>query len=141
MFEFNQLCHEYEKLSDGERKLRLEEMSAKIITAFEAINNKGMEMFLYFVGTACGADGHLSPEEYALLQQVSPIDLKYNEAKQLAEKYSTKENKQTAQTLSEIIGMFSEDMQDTILSFCLCFCSADKKVTLSERNFIKSLIR
>ncbi|MDE5899517.1 MAG: hypothetical protein K2H09_09700 [Treponemataceae bacterium] len=141
MFEFEKMCKAFEQMKDGERKLCLQEQSAKIISAFERTGKNGMEMFLYLMGTACGADGHLSVEEYSLLQEVSPVQLKYNEARCLVEKFSTKSNKDAAQVLSEIVGMFDEDMQDTIILFCLCFCSADKNVSLKERRFIKSLVR
>lgn len=141
MFEFERLCRAYEQMSDGERKLCLQEQSVRIFSAFQGIGASGVEMFLYLMGTACGADGKLSVEEYSLLQEVSPIQLKYNEARSLVEKFSAKESKEASQRLADIMDFFSEEMQRAIVSFCLCFCSADKSVSLGERRFIKSLVR
>jgi hypothetical protein len=141
MFEFENMCKAFEEMSNGERKLYLQEQSVKLINAFDKFGSDGIQMFLYFMAVACGADGKLSIEEYSLLQEVSPVDLKYTEAQTLVNQFSSKQNKEKATWISDIIGQFSEEMQDTIISFCLCFCSADNKVNLRERQFIKSLVK
>ena len=141
MFEFDKMCNAFEKMSNGERKLYLQEQSVKLVKIFDSLGSDGIQMFLYFMAVACGADGKLSIEEYSLLQEVSPVDLKYTEAEALVNQFSSKQNKEKATWISDIVGQFSEEMQDTIISFCLCFCSADNKVNLRERHFIKSLIK
>ena len=57
MFEFEEMCKTFEKMSNGERKLYLQEQSVKMINAFETLGSDGIEMFLYFMAVACGADG------------------------------------------------------------------------------------
>ncbi|MBE6348026.1 MAG: hypothetical protein IJD23_10465 [Spirochaetaceae bacterium] len=140
MFEFEEMCKTFEKMSNGERKLYLQEQSVKMINAFETLGSDGIEMFLYFMAVACGADGKLSVEEYSLLQEVTPINLTYSEVEKLVNRLNSVEGKRHAVWISEVVGQFSEEFQDTLISFCLCFCSADKKVSLKERTFIKSLV-
>ena len=55
MFEFEEMCKTFEKMSNGERKLYLQEQSVKMINAFETLGSDGIEMFLYFMAVACGA--------------------------------------------------------------------------------------
>lgn len=141
MFEFEKMCKAFEEMSNGERKLYLQEQSVNLVKAFESIGTDGLQMFLYFMAMACGADGKLSVEEYSLLQEVTPIDLKYSEVEDLINRLNTKDSKDRARWISETVGSLSEEYQDVIISFCLCFCSADKKVSLKERTFIKSLVK
>lgn len=141
MFEFEKLCKAFEEMSDGERKLYLQEQSIKLVAAFDRLSSDGFEMFLYFMALACGADGKLSVAEYSLLQEIAPFDLKYSEVESLIEKLNSKQQKEKAVWISEAIGEFSEEMQNVIIRFCLCFCSADKNVSLRERTFIKSLVK
>jgi hypothetical protein len=141
MFEFENMCKAFEEMSNGERKLYLQEQSVKLINAFDKFGSDGIQMFLYFMAVACGADGKLSIEEYSLLQEVTPVQLKYTEVESLVNQFSSKQQKEKATWISELVGEFSEEMQDVIIRFCLCFCSADKKVSLKERKFIKSLIK
>lgn len=141
MFEFEKMCKAFEEMSNGERKLYLQEQSVNLVKAFESIGTDGLQMFLYFMAMACGADGKLSVEEYSLLQEVTPIDLKYSEVEDLINRLNNKDSKDRARWISETVGSLSEEYQDVIISFCLCFCSADKKVSLKERTFIKSLVK
>lgn len=141
MFEFESMCKAFEDMSNGERKLYLQEQSIILVNAFDKFGTDGVQMFLYFMAVACGADGKLSPEEYSLLQEVAPFQLKYSEAETLVKQFSSKQQKEKATWISELVGEFSEEIQDVIIRFCLCFCSADNKVNLRERNFIKSLIK
>lgn len=141
MFEFEKMCKAFEEMSNGERKLYLQEQSVNLVKAFESIGTDGLQMFLYFMAMACGADGKLSVEEYSLLQEVTPINLKYSEVEDLINRLNTKDSKDRARWISETVGSLSEEYQDVIISFCLCFCSADKKVSLKERTFIKSLVK
>lgn len=141
MFEFEKMCKAFEEMSNGERRLYLQEQSVNLVKAFESLGTDGLQMFLYFMAMACGADGKLSVEEYSLLQEVTPIDLKYSEVEDLINRLNTKDSKDRARWISETVGSLSEEYQDVIISFCLCFCSADKKVSLKERTFIKSLVK
>mgnify|MGYP003288890454 CR=1 FL=1 len=141
MFEFEKMCKAFEEMSNGERKLYLQEQSVNLVKAFESIGTDGLQMFLYFMAMACGADGKLSVEEYSLLQEVTPINLKYSEVEDLINRLNNKDSKDRARWISETVGSLSEEYQDVIISFCLCFCSADKKVSLKERTFIKSLVK
>ncbi len=141
MSEFDKLCNAFEEMSNGERKLYLQEQSVKLIALFDSLGTDGIQMFLYFMAVACGADGKLSTDEYSLLQEVSPVNLKYTEAEALVNQFSSKQNKERATWISDVVGQFSEEMQDVIISFCLCFCSADKKINIKEKLFIKSLVK
>ena len=47
MFEFDQMCNAFEKMSNGERKLYLQEQSVKLIKIFDSLGSDGVQMFLY----------------------------------------------------------------------------------------------
>ena len=140
MFEFQKLCREYEKLSYDERRALLEEDSAVLMPVLGAIPG-GAEAFAILVLAACAADGKLSVEEYSLFKDVMGIDLSFDASATIVECAKGKDLLEAADAVVDLFGALSMEIKQLMVSFCLCFCAADGRVSMSEKSFIKKLIR
>lgn len=140
MFEFQKLCKEYEGLTYDERRAVLTELSNIVLPATAAITG-GTESFEVLVMASCAADGKLSVEEYSLFKDATGLDLSFDAAKEVIDALKGKELKEAADLVVDAFGALDEDIKEAMVSFCLCICSADGRVGLRERAFIKKLIK
>ena len=135
------VCREYEKLSDESRRQLLRETAEKIRPALESIIGDGEKEFILFVGAACGSDGFLSEEEYALFSDVAELSMGYYEAKCMAKAADTDLARAAVDDVVDFFGILDPATKAAMVAFCLCFCSADGKVTAKERKFISMLAK
>ena len=140
MFEFQKLCKEYEGLTYDERRAVLTELSNIVLPATAAITG-GTESFEVLVMASCAADGKLSVEEYSLFKDATGLDLSFDAAKEVIAAVKGKELKEAADLVVDTFGLLDESIKEAMVSFCLCICSADGRVGLRERAFIKKLIK
>ena len=139
MFEFDALCREYEKLSYDERRTMLTELADDILPALKLVAN-GTESFETLVMASCAADGKLSIEEYSLVKDATGLDFSFNRVAAEIKAMNVKDIQEAANTVADFLGKISADIKSEVVSFCLCICSADSRVTLKEKKFIKKLL-
>ena len=132
-------CREYEKLSDEARRQLLRETAKRIRPALETVLGDGEKEFILFVGAACGSDGFLSEEEYALFSEVAELDMGYYEASCMVKAADTELSRSAVDDVVDLFGILDPEIKAAMVAFCLCFCSADGKVTAAERKFISRL--
>lgn len=140
MFEFDKLCKEYETLTYDERRLTLSSLSDIVLPAIEKVTH-GTESFELLVLASCAADGKLGVEEYSLFKDATGMDFSYDAAEELIKNVKGKNLFDAADVVVDTFGTINPDVKAAMVSFCLCLCSADNKVTLKEKAFIKKLIR
>ena len=140
MFEFQKLCNEYENLSYDERKAILLEDWTKLRPILGAIP-QGIASFGIVVLAACAADGKLDSAEYALFLEITGVQLSFESLAATVEFAKGKNLLEAADAIVDTYGDFSEEIKILMVSFCLCFCSADERITLSEKRFIKKLLK
>ncbi len=138
---FGKICREYKKMTDEERRAMLREDSAVILPAFCALGENGVADFVFFIFTACGADGKLDDREYALLREVTGIELEYSDACALLDAAKTRVAQNAVDAAVDAFGLLSDELKAAMVSFCLCFCSANGKITHKEKKFLKKLIK
>ena len=140
MFEFQKLCKEYEGLSYDERRVILTELSSVILPATAAITG-GTESFEILVLASCAADGKLSVEEYSLFKDATGLDISFDAAKEAISALKGKDLLEAADLVVDAFGALDESIKEAMVSFCLCLCSADGRISIHERAFIKKLIK
>lgn len=140
MFEFDKLCREYENLSDEKRLEMLTDLAGVIIPAIED-EDGGIPSFYLLVSAACAADGKLDEEEFALFQESTGLDLDYEEAAETIRQIRGKDLTDEADELVDSFENTDEYIKTAMVSFCLCLCSADRRIGLKERSFIRKLIK
>ncbi len=140
MFEFEKVCKSYENLSYDERRAILTELSAVILPATTLISG-GTEIFELLVLASCAADGRLSVEEYSLFKDATGIDISFDAAKEVVDVAKGKEVREAADLAVDTFGALEPAIKEAMVSFCLCICSADGRIGLRERAFIKKLIK
>ena len=139
MFELESLCREYEKLSYDERRKILSELAQDIMPALKLISN-GMEDFELLIMASCSADRKLSVDEYSLIKDSTGLDFSYDRVSSLVKSIDAGDVNNAADILVDAFANFSKELKSEMVSFCLCICSADNRVTLKEKSFIKKLL-
>ena len=150
MFEFLKLCNEYEKLSVVERGLLIAGKSAKVISKLKTLDLDGVDpiktLAAYIVGSVT-ADGVIDEQEYLLIYpalvklfgenfdfaSVKEAFRKNVEGKKAVKKYT--------QQLMTILSCVDEEIKEDVVCLCLCVVTVDRKISLKERRYIKSLIK
>ena len=140
MFEFQKVCKQYEKLSYDERRALLEEQASVLVPAAATLPY-GIDSLIILVMASCAADGKLQAEEYSLFKDVTGLDLSYDLTSASIEAIKGKEIKEAADIIVDSLGEIDMELKALLVSFCLLFCSADGRVGLSERSFIKKLVK
>lgn len=139
MFEFEKVCERYEDMIFDERKAELESLSAIIVPELMKIPN-GLDAFKVLIKASCAADGELQGAEFTLVS--SAVDIDFGSFEEFEK--SIKEEKDTLIKLADItvdqFGELSEGIKNAMVSFCLCIVSADRRVSMKEKKFIKKLI-
>ncbi len=140
MFEFDKLCREYENLSDEKRLEMLTDLAGVIIPAIED-EDGGIPAFYLLVSAACAADGKLDEDEFVLFRDSTGLDLDYDEAAETIRQIRGKDLLEEADELVDSFENTAEDIKTAMVSYCLCLCSADRRISLKERSFIRKLIK
>ena len=140
MFEFQKICREYEKMSYDERLAVLTEDSTIILPAVSTISG-GIASFILLVTASCAADGKLTVAEYALFKGITGLDISYDAAAVIIDAIKGKDLRDIADIVVDTFGEVDENIKCAMVSFCLCFCTANGRVLPSERRFIRQLIR
>lgn len=150
MREFDKLCKEFENLDALTYGALLAEKSLKIIPALGAITEDGLsgvQIFNTFILGAMAADGKLSEEEYLLCYPLIKVffgdELTYEDCAAVFRKLKKdhRELKKSVDEMVDVLGLVSEDLKDDIILVCLAICAIDGKVSLSEKAWIKKLIK
>lgn len=140
MFEFDRLCKEYEKLTYDERREMLSELYNDIYPALTAVAN-GEESFEVLVLASCSADGKLSVDEYSLIRDATGLDFSFDNASGVVSSIGCEDIQKSADGVVDFLGAISSEIKSEMVSFCLCLCSADNRVTMKEKSFIKKLLK
>ncbi len=150
MKEFDQLCREFEQLDPLTYGVLLAEKAADIFPALALVTGseeEGASLFATFILGAVAADGKLSEEEYALVYPMFHAffgeEADYEACKKAVRsmRAEKKDLKETVDAIVDLMGLLSEELKDEIVLVCLMICAIDGKVSLSEKNWIKKLVR
>ena len=137
--DFEQICVKYEHMTFEERKDLLKGLIDKIIPEITPIPD-GQEAFKVIIRAALGADGDLQDSEYDLLDSVLIFDTGF-----LTTQAKVKEDTELMMSLADEMvdkfGSLSEDIKFAMVAVCLCIVSADKRIDLREKRFIKKLLK
>ncbi len=150
MREFDLLCKEFEEMDSETYAALLLEKSATLVPALSLISANGLSgiaIFSTFIFGAIAADGRLSEEEYTLVYPLlhaffgDKIDYESCKKAVKSMRAESKDLKDTANEMVDVLGELSEDLKDDIILVCLMICSIDGKISLKEKQWIKKLIK
>ena len=150
MREFDLLCKEFEEMDGETYTALLLEKSATLVPALSLITANGLSgiaIFSTFIFGAIAADGRLSEEEYVLVYPLLHAffgdEIDYETCKKAVKsmRAESKDLKETADEMVDVIGELSEDLKDDIILVCLMICSIDGKISHKEKQWIKKLIK
>ncbi len=148
MWELQRLCRAYERLSAGERLALMAESSAAVLARLHALAVPGLDPIRTLAGFIIGAvasDGRLCEQEYLLiypsLVRVFGSDFDFASVK--AELRNDVEGRRrlaeyTAR-MSRLLGLLDEELQNEVLTLCLCVLSIDGRVSLREKRYLRRL--
>ena len=150
MKDFDLLCKEFEEMDSETYAALLLEKSATLVPALSLISANGLSgiaIFSTFIFGAIAADGRLSEEEYTLVYPLlhaffgDKIDYESCKKAVKSMRAESKDLKDTANEMVDVLGELSEDLKDDIILVCLMICSIDGKISLKEKQWIKKLIK
>lgn len=150
MKDFNKLCKEVEALDPLEYATVITAKTAKIMPDLRAVSDEpadSVALFATFLIASVYADGKLDEAEYLLMQPMLKLffgeDFDYERAKAAVKKFRAEgdELKRTANDLIYLLGLFSEELKNDIITVCLLICAVDGKITLKEKKYIMQLIK
>lgn len=137
--QYEQIFVKYEHMTFEERKDLLDGLMDKIIPEITPIPN-GLEAFKVIIRAAFAADGDLQSDEYELMSSVLSFDTGF-----ISTQATVKEDCDLmidlADEMVDKFGSLSEDIKFAMVAVCLCIVSADKRIDLKERRFIKKLLK
>lgn len=149
MKRFYEICKNVEKMDVLTYSAVLAEKSLKILPELNAITEDAITattIFATFIIGSIVADGKIKEEEYILLYPMlytffgDSVD--YEECKKIARKFKKegKELKQYIDYIVDILGMFSDELKEDIITVCLLICAIDGNISAKEKNWVKQLI-
>lgn len=150
MFEFEKLCHEVEALTPAQRGVLLAEKALTVAAGLDELNitdARPIEVLASFIIGSVVSDGSISEKDYL---GIYPALVKaFGEACDLAGiKNSFKVSKSVrddinayTQRMISIISQVDVDLANDIILLCLIITSADGKVSLRERRYVKKLCK
>ncbi len=150
MRSFNELCKQFEEMNVATYSLALTEKSLKILPVLSAImqdNLDGITIYSSFILGAVVADGKVTEEEYLLIRPTLRIffgeSIDYETCKTMLRKYRKegRELKRIVNLMVDVFGELSDELKEDIILVCMMICAADGKISLSEKAWIKQLIR
>ena len=150
MNDFDRLCKEVESLNPLEYGAIITAKTVKILPALRALSEDPadtIELLATFIIASVYADGKLDEAEYLLLLPMMKLFLgetyDYDSAKKIVKAFKPegRELKKVVDCLVDILGEFSEDLKDDVITVCLLICAIDGKISHREKRYIKQLIR
>lgn len=141
MFNFGRICRAYKNMSPEDRRATLIEDAEVILPALASAGGDGATEFIFLVSTACAADGKLSFDEYKLFCDVTGITLNYDAVCAMIDAANTRVAQNLIDSVVDGFGDMDIHVKERMVSFCLCFCAANGKITGDEKRFIKKLIK
>ena len=150
MNSFNQLCKAAENLNAVDYTVILAEKSAKLIPALNAVSldgTGGVEMLADFVLCSIVVDGKLSDEEFFLMKPMLDAffgeDFDYEDCKKTVQllRADAKDFRNYLDEFVDMLGEFSEELKEDIITVCLLICAVDGKISAKEKSWIKQLIQ
>ena len=149
MTEFDDLCREAEDIDFETRCAILKGKSQEILPLLSEKSEdgeSGADILSTFLFSAMAADGRLSSEEYDLLYPLLSSFLgekiNYTDAKKAvgAMRKENREMKKISEDMVGVLAEFSEDLRREIVLVIMMICTADGKISLSEKLWIKKLL-
>jgi len=150
MKEFNDLCKLFEDLDTETYEELLAEKSARVIPVLSALSvdgASGLELFATFVMGAIASDNKITEEEYMLTYPLIKAFFGESTDYSLVKEYvknnraGNRDLKNGVDQIIDALGTLSEDLKDELVTICLMICAVDGKVSLSEKRWIKQLIK
>lgn len=150
MFEFQKLCREIEALSPSKRAMLLSEKSIAVIKGLRelgAMETDPVVILASFIIGSVVSDGSISEKDYLFIYP-SLQKAVGNECDLAAIKRSVKVSKDIQKTIAvytqELLAIISEadeQLGNDLISLCLLVTSADGKISLKEKRYIKQLCK
>lgn len=150
MFEFQKLCSEVEKLTPADRGLLVADKALTVVRGLKALDIPGLDavgtLLGFIVGSAV-SDGTWIEKDY---RRIYPVLVELfgdtysvpNVKRALrASKDIKKDIKEYTKQVHSIITSVDEQLGADVVMLCLLVVSADGKVSLKERNYIRQLCR
>lgn len=149
MFEFQALCNVVEALAPAERAALIAEKSISVVEGLHKIDFPAdpIEVLASFVVGSVLSDGSFSEKDFlniypAVTQAFGELcDIAGIERKIKASRDAQKEIKTYTTELIGILAEADETLGSDIVLLCLLVTSADGKVSLKERRYIKQLCK
>lgn len=147
---FNEICELVENMDADSYSEVLVEKSLTILPALADIledDLKAVSVFATFILGAIAADGKLDENEYKLLypflREFFGDSIDYESCKNAASAFKKegKELKKYVNYMVDIIGNLSDDLKEDIIIVCILICSIDGKISVSEKMWIKQLLK
>jgi hypothetical protein len=129
-------------MSSEDRRATLIEDASVILPALAALDgDDGVKAFIIIVSTAYAADGKLNADEYRLFCDVTGTTVDYSAACAMIDAANTRVAQNLIDVIVDRFGDIDIRIKESMVSFCLCFCAANGKITREEKRFIKQLIK
>ena len=141
MFNFGRICRAYKRMTPEDRRATLVEDAEVILPALASVGGDGITEFIFLVSTACAVDGKLNFDEYKLFCDVTGITVNYDAACAMIDAANTRVAQNLIDRVVDDFGEMDIHIKERMVSFCLCFCAANGKITGDEKRFIKKLIK
>ena len=150
MKDFNKLCKEFEQLDVLSYGAILGKKSLQVIPALSALTADGadgVKIYATFILGAIAADGRLSEEEYLLcyplLRAFFGDSINYDDCRKVVRllKPESRELKKAVKDMVDVFGQLSDELKEDIIIICMLICSIDGKISLKEKNWIKTLLK
>lgn len=149
MKEFNEICRAAESLNPVEYGLLLAAKTAKIFPALHALTKDPEEsaaIMATFMIASVYADGKLDEAEYEImkpmLEEFFGQEVDFEQAKTVVKAFKPegKELKEVVDRMVDLLGEFSDELKEDVITVCLLVCAIDGKISAREKRYIKQLI-
>lgn len=149
MFEFNKLCTELENLNPVDRGLILAEKSVSVVKGLGDLNLpfNPVETLVEFIIGSVVSDGAVNEKDYLYIypQLVKAFGSDYDflsakQALQIAKDVKKEIAKDTKDLIS-VISVCNAELATDIIALCLLITSADGKISLKEKRYIRQLCK
>lgn len=149
MFEFNKLCAELENLNPVDRGLILAEKSVSVVKGLSSLDLpfNPIETLVEFIIGSVVSDGAVNEKDYLYIypQLVKAFgsDFDFISAKQALQiaKDVKKVIAKDTKDLISVISVCDGELATDIIALCLLITSADGKISLKEKRYIRQLCK
>ena len=150
MFEFQKLCSEIEALTPSQRAVLLGEKSVAVIKGLRQLEFKEFDPVIILASFIIGSvvsDGTVSEKDYLFIYP--SLAKAFGDQCNLYEiKSSIKISKDIKKAIAEytkdllrILSEADDELGNDIISLCLLVTSADGKISLKEKRYIRQLCK